>query len=78
VLSANAEDRSAHFTQFNDFFVQKNNSFYPVDNESSFTKIMDDRKDEIKKYIRNNKMKFRKQFEESVIKVLTYYNQSIH
>ena len=67
---------------FDDFFNESyKRSFLiakSVENEYSFIKIMDDRKDEIKKYIRNNKIKFRKQFEVSAIKVLTYYNQSIH
>ena len=77
VLSANAEDRTSRFTQYNSFFIQKNKLFYPVDDESSLLKTMEDKKDDIKKYIRKNKIKFRKQFESSAVKVLVYYNQLI-
>lgn len=75
VLSSNAEDRTSRFTQYNSFFIQKNKIFYPVDDESSLIKTMEDKKEDIKKYIRKNKIKFRKQFETAAVKVLAYYNQ---
>ncbi len=75
VLSANAEDRTSRFTQYNSFFIQKNKLFYAVDDESSLLKTMEDKRDELKKYFRKNKIKFRKQFESSAVKAVAYYNQ---
>ena len=75
VLSSNAEDRTSRFTQYNSYFIQKNRLFYPVADENSLLKTMEDKKDDIKKYIRKNKIKFRKQFESAAVKVLVYYNQ---
>jgi len=75
--SSNAEDRGSRFIQYNSFFVEKNNQFFSADNESSLMKIMDDKKEELKKYIRKNKLRFGKQFESSAIKLVTYYNQLI-
>ena len=60
VLSANAEDRTSRFTQYNSFFIQKNKLFYAVDDDSSLLKTMEDKRDELKKYFRKNKIKFNK------------------
>ena len=43
-----------------------------------FVVFQKDKNDELKKYIRVNKIKFKKQFELSAIKVINYYNQLIH
>ena len=60
------------------YLIQKNETLYPAESENSILLLLKDKNDELKKYIRVNKIKFKKQFELSAIKVINYYNQLIH
>ena len=78
VLPANAEEKTPSFIQYDHYLIQKNETLYPAESENSILLLLKDKNDELKKYIIVNKIKFKKQFELSAIKVINYYNQLIH
>ena len=54
-------------------YIRNGNSLYFVDNRSSLLQAMNDKKELIKKYIRKNKFRFKKNIEKEVIMITSYY-----
>jgi hypothetical protein len=61
--------------QKNDIYLKKEGKYYPVKNEDSVLKALGSRQKEIQLYLKNNKVKFRKDPEETVITMVDYYEQ---
>lgn len=57
------------------FYVKKNNNYVPIQTKKSFLELFPDKKKEIQQYIRKNKLRFRKDQENVMFKVVAYYNQ---
>ncbi|MEO5595450.1 MAG: hypothetical protein ABIR15_22640 [Chitinophagaceae bacterium] len=74
-LSINASDNDARYAAYNYYFVLLKNTFYRTDNKSDFLSVMDDKKDAIRKYIKDNKINFNKNREASMVKIAEYYSQ---
>lgn len=67
------------FIQKNEYYILNNDVFYAVANKKSLLNALDDQKPALKKYIKQQKLKFRKTFEANLIKTVVYYgsiNQS--
>ncbi len=57
------------------YFVVKNGLYHSIKNKKSFMSTVKDKRGEMQKFINNNKLSFKKSFEEDVVKALSYYNQ---
>jgi hypothetical protein len=63
------------YIQYNSYFIHMNHEFSPVDGKSALLDVFKDREDELKKYIRSNKINFRKNLESSLVMVTNYYSR---
>ncbi len=70
--SLKAEDE-AKYVQYNDYFLQMHDTFYRITGESSLLDLLKDKRDLLKKYIRANKINFRKNPEDAIVKTAGYY-----
>jgi hypothetical protein len=68
----------AKYVQYNTYYIKMNNRFYPVDGERAVLDLFNDHRDDVKKFIRSNKVKFKKRFEEALVQTTTYYSQLKH
>jgi hypothetical protein len=66
------------YVQHDDYFIKIKNVFYAVDGKSQLLEIFKDQEDALKKYIRTNKVNFRKDLESSLVLTTTYYSQLKH
>ena len=59
----------------NDFYyLKKNEKFYTVKNKNALLEVLHDKKKDIKQFIRKNKLKFRKDPDNVLIQVASYYD----
>ena len=56
-------------------FVLKNGLYHSIKHRNSFMSVVKDKRSEMQKFIKNNKLGFKKNFEDDVVKALSYYNQ---
>jgi hypothetical protein len=57
------------------FYIKKNNSYFPIRTKKAFLEQFSDKRKEVQQYIKQNKLRFRKDAETTMIKVTQYYNQ---
>lgn len=66
---------SSYFTNTaTDCYLYKNDTYYKVNSEGSFTAVLKDHAKEVKQFIKENKIKFRKDKESAMIAIATYYD----
>jgi hypothetical protein len=75
VGSGNEETK---YVQHDDYFIKIKNVFYAVDRKSELLDILKDQEDVLKKYIRTNKINFKKDLESSLVLTTIYYSQLKH
>lgn len=63
------------YVQYDYYFVLLNNIFYRADSRNAFLDIMADKKEEIKKFIKDQHIRFNKNREVSMVKLAEYYSQ---
>lgn len=63
------------FSEKDNYFLKKGNKYYSVKNSSDFLKVLNDKKIELKKYVKDNKLDFRKNREASMIMLVSYYDK---
>lgn len=61
------------FTQKNAYHLKKDNKYYRISNESSFLKLFKEKKNELKQHLRASNIKFKKNPEQAMIILVTYY-----
>jgi hypothetical protein len=61
-------------TEHDQYYILKNDIFYQVSDKNGALNVMKDRKKELSKFIHQEKLKFRKNFEASLLKTVAYYN----
>lgn len=71
---ANAEEQS-FYQPVNSWFLQVGDRFYRLESKSGLLDILRDKKDELKKFIRDRHIDFRKEFEQALIRTTEYYAQ---
>jgi hypothetical protein len=62
------------FTQRDQYYIMKDTVYHPVHDKNAALKAMKDRKSELTKFIHQDKIKFRKDFETALLKTVAYYN----
>ncbi len=61
------------YFEYSTYYAEKNGIFYKIENEHILLDLLNDKKDALKKFIRENKLDFKKDFENSLIKTIAYY-----
>ena len=64
-----------YFTAKKEMFIKNKGKFYSVGSEGSLLNAFKDKKKELKQYLRNNKLKFGDDQEQTMVKVAAYYDQ---
>lgn len=57
------------------FYLRKDGRYFPIQNKKTFLAQLGDKKKEIQQFIKQNKLRFRKYPEYTMVKVTEYYNQ---
>jgi len=68
------ENLESSFTQHDQYYIMKDTVYHTVRDKRSALNVMKDRKSELTKFIRQDKLKFRKNFETALLKTVVYYN----
>jgi hypothetical protein len=63
------------FTQKDIYLVEKTGRFYPIQSKSMLFDLIKDRKKDVQKYLRKNKIKFRKDPRNAILRTIEYYDQ---
>lgn len=66
------------YVQYNSYYVRKNQVYYSVEGKNSLLEQFRDKEEEIKKYIRSNKLNFKKDPEKAMVLATIYYSQLKH
>ena len=80
ILKDAIEDRQLHywFEATDRYFIQKDDVFHRVKSKRSVLKVFYDHKKDIQRFMKRNKIKFRKQPEEAIHRIVMYYDQQVH
>ena len=62
------------FSQHEYYYIQKNNIYYPVSDKGSVLKVFGDKRMELEKFLKKNKIKFKKQPEYAMTRMAEYYD----
>ncbi|MBS1599912.1 MAG: hypothetical protein JST75_16920 [Bacteroidetes bacterium] len=65
----------SRFVEDDHFFIKKDGVYYPVSKKKSVFAVFKDRKKDIQKLMRKNKVKFKPSFEFGLVKAAQYYDQ---
>jgi hypothetical protein len=74
VEKINLQYAESSFIEHDAYYIFKDNVSYPVDDKRSVLNVMKDRKTELMKYLRQNKIKFKKDRETAITKMVAYYD----
>jgi len=66
------------YIQYNTYYLRKDGFFYVVDGKKSFLDLLKDQNDLLKKFIRANKLKFKKDLESALVLTTKYYSGLKH
>jgi hypothetical protein len=66
------------YIQHDSYFIRLNNVYYEAGGKSDLLNVLKDQKDVLKKYIRTNKLNFKKDLESSLVLATVYYSQLKH
>ena len=76
VTPANGEE--LRYLQYDNYFILLKNIFYAVDDKSALLDLFKDQKDQLKKYIRTQKLDFKKNKETALVLLTKYYSRLSH
>lgn len=57
------------------YYIQKDNSWYSIKSKGAILNIFNDRKKELRQFIKKNKLSYRKDRDNMLVKVTAYYDQ---
>jgi hypothetical protein len=77
-LVAGIGSEETKYIQHDDYFIEIKSVFYGVDGKTALLDVLKDQEDVLKKYIRTNKLNFKKDFESSLVLATIYYSQQKH
>ncbi len=64
-----------YFTPSIDYYIRKNKTYYSVSSQASLLSAFKDKKSELQQYIKANQIRFRRDPEQAMIKIATYYDR---
>lgn len=63
-----------YFSLSKDYYIKKDNSYHTINSQGALLDILKDKKKELKQYIKANKIRYRDNPEEAMVKIATYYD----
>jgi hypothetical protein len=75
ILESRRMDEASRFVQYERYFLKKDGLYYPVNKNSDILALMKDKRDEIRKFQRSEKLNFRKSPIETIKQTAVYYSQ---
>lgn len=57
------------------YYLKKDKHYFSLNGQKSLLEHLDDKRNEIQQYIKQNRLRFRKEPEETMTKIVDYYNQ---
>ena len=72
---ATQEGMKGHFEQVNKYYIRKENIYYPVKDKRSVLKVLPDKKKELQRYAREQKLKFGKNREKAILQLTRFYDK---
>ena len=75
VLSLDASGSDASYRSYDDYFIERAGTWFVIDNERALLAALSDKKDLLKKFIRSNKLRFKKDPEAFVARTAEYYTE---
>ena len=73
--ATDAYDNKGNYAEYNSYFLLLNDVFYPANDKNDFLSLMGPEKDAVAKYIKDNKINFRKRRETAMVQVAAYYDK---
>jgi len=65
----------SYFDLTQDYYIRKGSVYYSVSSQGTLLSIFKDKKRELQQYARTNDIKYRRNPEEAMVKIATYYDQ---
>jgi hypothetical protein len=62
------------FIKYDLFFIEKEGTYYAIKNYKGLLTVLKDRSKEVKQYLRKNRIKYRKDRENAIVKATVYYD----
>jgi hypothetical protein len=74
-LYSGTGSEESKYTQYTTYYVKLNDVYHEVDSKNSLLSLLSDREELLKKYIRSNKLNFKKDLENSILLSTIYYSR---
>ena len=74
---SNGHDIQHYITSEDHYYIKKNNAFFPIDNKNEVADLFPEKKKEILKFFKKNKLNFRKDKENALIQFDSHYQEII-
>jgi len=74
-LQSGAAEDKPRFIQYDHYFVRQENSFKEVESERDLLDLFNEQKTDVKKYLRKNDLRFKKDPGNTIVKAAEYYAQ---
>ena len=68
-------ENPSKFSEYDSYFLNTEDVYYPIDSRNSLISVFHDYKNEIKKYLRKNRLNFKKDRANTILKTVEYYTQ---
>jgi len=65
----------SYFNPAKTYYLRKNNIYYTITGKGSMLDVLKDKKKQLQQYIRTSQINFRKEPEEAMVKIASYYDQ---
>lgn len=72
-MASKAEEQQ-QFVQKNVYYIKENDDYFEVSNQASLLSFFKNKKELLKKYVKENKLNFKKDPESTIINTVEYYN----
>ena len=72
--TTNPEDKGGTFVQYDQYFIYRDDKFFPVSTANELVDILKDKSGEVKKFIKTHKLNFKKQKQEAILTTTAFYN----
>jgi hypothetical protein len=73
LIFASNQEETARYNSYDYYFLRIGNTLHSVNDESALLNLLKEKKPALKKYIRENNLRFKKDPEDALIRTVTYY-----
>ena len=74
LLSSSPDDKLGTFVQYNQYFIYKDEKYYPVSSQKDLQKIFGDKEQQVKKFLRTEKSRLKSNLEQLIVATALFYH----